>query len=440
MNKEMTDLCQWVIEAAKKTGADDCKVQFDRGRFVDIAYRQRKPETLKQAATVNLNLSIFANGRYSMQNTSDLRKPALREFISEALAATKLLAEDPYRSLVDPEYYRGRADVDLKVVDPGYDSVSPQQKHSYVKAMEQAALQAGGERTVSVEASFGDTSSETVLMTSNGFEGYRRGTRFSAEAVITLQDDNERRPMAYDYANCRMQQRLPKAEAIGTNAAERALAILGAKKIETTTLPVIIENRVVPRVIRGLIDALMGWNLYQKRSFLADKKSEEIASRKLTLIDDPFVEEGLGSRLFDDDGIATKKRTIIEAGVLQQFYIDWYYSRKLECEPTTGSSGNMIIPPGTRSSEEIMKDLGRGILIGDFIGGNSNSTTGDFSVGIFGLYFEDGQVVHPVSEMNIADNHLKFWDKLTECANDPWPYSTWRTPSLVFTDVVVSGT
>ena len=148
---------------------------------------------------------------------------------------------------------------------------------------------------------------------------------------------------------------------------------------------------------------------------------------------------GLGSRLFDDDGMATKKRVMIDAGVLKEFYVDWYYSRKLGWEPTTGSPSNLIIPPGKRSVKEIMKDLGRGILITGFIGGNSNSTTGDTSIGITGQLFEKGEPVHPVSEMNIADNHLKLWQRLAEAGNDPYMYSGSRVPSLVFTDFVVAG-
>jgi PmbA protein len=137
--------------------------------------------------------------------------------------------------------------------------------------------------------------------------------------------------------------------------------------------------------------------------------------------------------------MTVKKRIIIDAGVLKEFYVDWYYSRKLGWEPTTGSPTNLIVPPGKRSVKEIMKDLGRGILITGFIGGNSNSTTGDTSIGITGQLFEKGDPVHPVSEMNIADNHLKIWQRLAEAANDPYPYSPQRVPSLVFTDVVVSG-
>ena len=130
---------------------------------------------------------------------------------------------------------------------------------------------------------------------------------------------------------------------------------------------------------------------------------------------------------------------ILSEGKIEEFLIDWYYSRKLDCEPTTGGTSNLIIPPGTKSPEMLMKELGRGIFITGFIGGNSNSATGDFSIGIIGKLFENGMPVQSVAEMNIADNHLNFWNKLSAIGNDPWKYGSWLTPSLVFDDVVVSG-
>ncbi len=195
----------------------------------------------------------------------------------------------------------------------------------------------------------------------------------------------------------------------------------------------------MPRLLGGLIEAMSAGNIQQKQSFLADQKGRRIASARLTLIDDPLVVGGLGSQLFDSEGLAAKRRIIVDAGVLQDFYVDWYYGRKLGWEPTTGSSSNLIIPPGSRSVAQIMKDLGKGILVTGFIGGNSNSTTGDTSVGINGALFEGGELTQPIAEMNIAGNHLQLWQKVAEVANDPWPYSAWRTPSLVFTDVMVAG-
>jgi PmbA protein len=439
MNKQMHELCKWVIDTARKAGAKDMRVGLSKSRFTEVQYRDKKPEIIKQAETVQMGIDLFVAGRYSSQNTCDLRKDALKIFIADAVSTTKLLAEDPYRTLPDPKYYQGRSDVDLKIVDESADKLSAEQKHAIVKAAENAAWSAGGDKVVTVEAGFNDEFSESVTLTSNGFSGYSRGTNFVTVVTVSVSDSENRKPISYDYAECRFYKKLANPEIIGTNAARKALAKIGAKKIATATIPIIIENDNTHRIISGFFEALDGRNIYRKQSFLADKKNQKIGSDKFILVDDPLIPEGLGSRLYDSDGFPAKKRTIIEAGVLKDFYIDWYYSRKLGLEPTSGLTGNMIIPAGSRSVEEIMKDLGKGVIVTDFLGGNSNPTTGDFSVGIFGHYFENGKIIHPVSEMNIADNHLKFWHKLAECANDPWLYSDWRTPSMVFNDVVVSG-
>jgi PmbA protein len=439
MNKEMYDLVAWSIKIAKSAGADECRVGMSSSRFVNISYRERKPENIKEASTRSFGIEIFVNGRYSSQSTSDLRKSALKDFISNAIATTKLLEEDPYRTLPDPKYYKGRAKINLGQIDPSYEKFSPVDRHNMVKAMEESCIAKGGKKVISVTANEYDERGEVLMMSSNGFEGSEGYTVFQGWAQITVQDEGDRRPTGFDYAVSVIRKNLPAPEKIGAEAARRTLDLLGGKKIKTETLPIIIENRNVPRLLGGFLEAMYGSNIQQKRSFLADKKGKKIASKLFTLIDDPFVKAGLGSRLFDNDGFAQKKRIMVDSGVLKDFYVDWYYSRKLGWEPTTGGPSNLIIPPGKRSVKEIMKDLGRGIFITGFIGGNSNSTTGDASVGIFGKLFENGKPTQAVAEMNIAGNHLKFWNNLIEVANDPWAYSSWRTPSIVFKDVVVSG-
>jgi len=439
MKKEMYDLASWSLKTAKSAGADDCRVGLSQERFVNISYRNRKPENIKEATTQQLFIEIFVNGRYSGQTTSDLRLKALKDFISNAVATTKLLAKDPYRTLPDPKYYKSRAEIDLGLVDSDYEKLTSEDRHLLVKKMEDSCLAKGGKKVISVTAMEYDSHTESVILSSNGFEGHQAVTVYQIGSSVTIQDQGDRRPMGFSYAVSVKRKSLPSPEKIGTEAAQRTISLLGGKKIKTETLPIIIENRNVPRLLTGFLDAMYGYNIQQKRSFLADKKGKKIASNHFTIIDDPFVISGLGSRLFDGDGLAAKKRVMVEEGRLKEFYIDWYYSRKLGWEPTTGSPSNLIIPPGKRSIQEIMKDLGRGVFITGFIGGNSNSTTGDASVGIIGQLFENGQPVQAVAEMNIAGNHLEFWSKLVEAANDPWLYSSWRTPSLVFEDIVVSG-
>ncbi|MDD8016142.1 MAG: TldD/PmbA family protein [Acidobacteriota bacterium] len=439
MKQELYDLASSVIKTAKSAGAADCRASIESERFVEIGYRDRKPETIKEASTKSLQIEVFVNNRFSLQRTSDLRKDSLNSFIENSVAMTKLLAEDPFRTLPDPKYYLGRQALDLGQVDPDYEKVGPEDRHAFVKAIENAGLAETGDKLISVSAGGYDSRSERLAMSSNGFEGHREATAFYGGAEVTVKDEGDRRPAEFGFAVALNRKDLPKPETIGAEAANRALALLGAKKLKTETLPVIIENRVAPRLAGGLLQAMFGRSVQQKQSFLADKKGQKIASPELTLVDDPFIPKGLGSRLFDNDGITAKKRVMIEAGVLKEFYVDWYYGRKLGWEPTSGNPSNLLIPPGKRSISEIMRDLGRGILITGFIGGNSNSTTGDMSIGIIGQLFEKGESVQAVSEMNIADNHLKIWQRLAEVGNDPFTYASQRFPSLVFTDVVVSG-
>jgi PmbA protein len=439
MSHDMLDLCAWTIRQAQQAGAEHCKVVVSRLRSVELSYRQLKTETVKEATSRSLMLHVYVEGKYSAQGTADLRQDSLRPFIADAVAATRLLAKDPYRSLPDPKYYDGRTTLDLAINDPSYPQWTAEARHAMVRTLEAACLAAGGDKVISVTAGVNDDFSESAVMSSNGLEGLTASTTFAAFAAMTARDAGDRRPAEYDFANVRYRQSLPDAAQIGRSAAARTLAMLGAKKARTEALPIIVENRSVGRLLQGLVAALSGAAVDQKRSFLADKRGQKIGSPQLTLVDDPLLITGLASQPYDGDGLASRRRTILDAGVLQNFYVDWYYSRKLGYEPTTGGASNVLIPPGQRSIHEIMKDLGRGILVTGFLGGNSNSTTGDFSVGISGRQFDGGQPVGAVAEMNVADNHLAFWSKLVEAANDPWTYGPWRTPSLVFRDVVVSG-
>ena len=440
-NKQMSfpELADWVISRTKKAGANDCRIRITKNRNVEINYRDRKPEVIKEATTQGLSLEVFINNRYAVQSTPDFRTSTLEGFITSLIESAAIMEEDPFRTLPDPKYYEGRSTEDLQLNDPDYSQLTPEERHAMTKVVEEACLQKGGDKVISVEAGENDGSYEEYVKSSNGFEGSNHSTYYVAGATMTAQDEGDRRPAGYNYIQCTFKSDLPPLEEIGAVAAIRTLDLMGGKKIPTTKLPVILENRGSARVLYGLFDAMFAGNIQQKRSFMADKKGKKIGSNLLTIQDDPFIPRGLGSKYYDGDGFPARKRDFFIEGTVNEFLVDWYYSRKLGWEPTSGSVSNVIIPPGIRSVEDIIKDLPRCILITGYIGGNSNSTTGDFSVGIIGKLFEKGSFVQNVAEMNIADNHLNFWNKLVEVANDPWIYSQAQLPSLVIDDVVVAG-
>jgi len=433
------ELADWVVDQTKQAGANDCKVSISKRRFVEINYRDRKPEVIKEATTQRLNLQVFIDNKFASQSTPDFRKNTLSGFINDIIDSARIMEEDPYRTLPDPKYYAGRSTIDLQLADPTQSDLTPEERHEMAKTVENACLEKGGSKVISVEAGEYDDTSESFVKTSNGFEGSNKTTQCWTGASMTAQDEGDRRPNGYHWVGCRYRNDLPPLAEVGNMAAIRTLDLMGGKKIPSETLPIILENRVVERVLSGLIDPMTAGAIQQKRSFLADKKGQLIGSKLLTIQDDPFLTRGLGSRYFDEDGFPAKKRNLYSQGKLDEFLVDWYYGRKLGWEPNSGSTSNLIIPPGNRSVDEMIKDMGRCMLITGFIGGNSNSTTGDFSLGIIGKLFEKGQFVQNVAEMNMADNHLKFWNKLVEVGNDPWIYSSARLPSLVFDGVVVAG-
>ena len=178
MKQELYDLAEWAIKTAKSAGANDCRASVETERLVEISYRERKPENIKEASTKSLQIEIFVDGRYSSQSTSDLRKESLKTFIGDAVAMTKLLAEDPFRTLPDPKYYQGRAAIDIGLYDPAYRSLTPEARHGFVKAIEEACLAKGGDKVISVTAFGNDSYVEAVVMTSNGFDGYLEATVF----------------------------------------------------------------------------------------------------------------------------------------------------------------------------------------------------------------------------------------------------------------------
>ena len=437
-NKEKLELAHWAVKQAKSHGADEVSVNVAQSRNVDVEYRDGQLDKLKESTQNAMDISIYDDNRYSSHGTNDLRKGSLEKFISEAVAMTKYLNEDLHRKLPDPKFYSDQKDMDLKLFDSSYENVTSEQRVKISKEIESIA-KAQSDKILSCTSGYSDSFSESVKVNSNGFEGESTRTAFSAGAEVTVDDGRGGRPQDWNWATVRFFKDMPDLEFLGKVAVERALDKIGQDKMKSEKFDMIVENRSSGRLFYSLYGPMRASSLQQKSSFLEGKLGEKIASEKLTLIDDPFIINGLGSRLYDGEGMATRKRVKIDKCVLKEYYIDNYYGNKLGMEPNSGSTTNITPEYGTKSLDDLVKGVKKGILIKNFIGGNSNSTTGDFSFGIIGHYVENGKIVKPVNEMNISGNMNEFWNRLAEVGNDPYIYSSWRFPSLYFTDVQFSG-
>lgn len=440
MSKDTTlfDLAERTVAHAKKQGAQQVSVAVDRDRFIELEQRDGKLERVREASSSSLSVHLYVDGRYSAHSTSDLRWEALAPFVARATEMTRLLSQDPHRKLADPSLYADRPTCDLELRDGGYDEVDSGQRRADVAALEAAAHAVEGP-IISVTAGYSDSVGEGVLVHSNGFSGETSGTAFWAGASVSVQDEDGRKPSDGEWCGARFRGDLPDLAGIGRRAARRALGRLGQQKLDSGTMPVVFENRAAGGVLRHLLSAMYGASLQQKRSFLLDKLGQPIASEHLTLIDEPLRKRGFGSRHFDGDGISAHPRTLIDKGRLASYLIDVYYANKMGVAPTGGGLSNLTFAPGARGAEEIIASIDKGIYVMGLLGGNSDTTSGDFSHGVMGYAIEGGKLTVPIGEMNITGNHTKLWDRLIEVGNDPYPYSRVLTPTLVFDDVSVSG-
>lgn len=436
--KERLELAEWIKDFSIKSGANQAAVSLSNRRIIEIEFRDKRLDKLKESTQNSLNLNIYVNQKYSGHSTNDLKMDSLKGFIKEAVAGTRYLTQDPFRSLPDPRYYPKNLDRDLSLHDQQYHQIESSSRVKCASDIEESTM-AQSDLIISSTSWYSDAYSENVLVQSNGFLGESVTTRFTAGAEVTVNDEGRGRPEDYYYASCRYYSELPDPEHIGKKAAERALRKVGQEKIESGKYDMLVENFAGGRLLYMLRNPMRARALQQKSSYLEGMLGKEIGSKTLSLIDDPFIEKGLGSRLFDGEGIATSKRVMIEQGVLKQYYIDNYYGKKLEMEPNSGSSTNLVFHYGNQSQEEMIKEIEKGILVTGFIGGNSNDTTGDFSFGVMGQLIEKGQIIQPVNEMNISGNAKEFWKRLVKVGNNPNIYSSWRVPTMFFEDVHFSG-
>jgi PmbA protein len=441
-NEELLDLATRVMKRAQALGADEVSVAVSRGTHVMLQRRDRKIEQATEASTRGLVLAVLANDRFSSNSTNDLRPDALDAFVRRSVESASVLEPDPFRRLPEGALCgRGVSDETLDQDDPSWARWTAADREAQALEIEEMLLAAAPSSRISASASVADERGEGVRVMSNGFADGTAGAWFSFGADLTL-GDGVRRPEGGAYYAARHRTDLPALEVLVNDCVRSATERVGSKPIPSGTYPMVLENCDAGQVLGMLLGPMSGGALYEGRSCLQGKLGQPIACEALTIRDDPTIPRGLGSRPWDGDGFAARPRTVIEKGVLLTYYISQYHARKLGVEPTTGGKSNWLveIPKNARPFREMVRDLPRAVQVTGFLGGQSNSTTGDFSFGIRGLLLERGEVVQSLSEMNVSGNLLQLMPRIAELGNDPWMFSSIRSPSLVIDGVQFSGT
>jgi PmbA protein len=433
----LLDRAAQAVDLAKAAGANDVWAAASRVRSISFEVRNGKLEKVQEDTSRSLSLRLFVDGRFSTHGTTDLRPERLGDFIKEAVALTRALQPDPHRALADAKLYEGRSKEPLDLLDAGLSKLTRDERIAWCHEMNERCT--GKEQVISSTSSVRDSHVIAAAVSSNGFSGTRETTSIGMSTGVTLQDEGDSRPESGMYASARHIGDLPERVEIGDVALARARARLGTRKGPSLKTTMVVENMAAGRLIGRLLRPARGRPVQRGRSFWKGNLGKKMVSSKLTIIDDPLIPRGLGSRLFDGEGIAARRLPIIEKGVFRNLYLDTYHGRKLEMPPTTGSSSNRIVRLGKRDRDAIVRSIKKGVYVTAWMGGNADPTTGDFSFGIRGHLIEKGRIGEPVGEMNVTGNLLELFENLIEVGSDPWLYSSLLAPTLVFRNAEFSG-
>lgn len=437
ITEENKKLAQWAMDYALKNGCQAAKLTLYTNSNSSFELRDGKIDRLQQATENGLSLNLYVDGRYGYVSTNRLDKKELETLIKNGIDSTRYLAVDEARVLPDPSrYYKGGLP-DLQLFDKKLYAISPDDKLDLAKAAAEEAM-GKDERIISVDTAYGDGEGSSYRLISNGFEGESQSTWFSLSAMVSIKGEGEARPQGSWYDSSLFYDKLKK-QGLGTTALERVLRRLGQKKAKSGKYTMVVEQQRTGQLLGPMLNALYGSSLQQKDSFLLDKLGTKVASGLFTLRDEPHVVGANGSRYFDNEGVATRPMTIFDKGVLQTYFIDTYNAKKMSVAPTISSPSRLVLEPGSKDLDGLVADVEQGILVTGFNGGNSNSTTGDFSYGIEGFLIENGKLTQPVNEMNVTGNFIDLWGSLVAVGNDPQPNRSWLVPSLVFDGVNFSG-
>ncbi len=437
MSVDLTSNAQQAVELAKAAGAEEVAATVNQSRDVTFEYRDGALEKVKDTTSQGLGIQVFAAGRYSSHQTTDFHPERLKSFVAEAVAITKALEPDEYRQITPAELFRDRPDVDLDLVDPAVADISREQRLAWCEAID--AVATDHEKVISATAGIYDGTSQSASVSSNGFSGTQQSTYCWYGSEITLRDQGDKRAEDSFYVGGSHISMLPEASTVASTALERVLSRLDSEKGPTVKAAMVVDSRAAASLIGRLLGPANARRVQQGQSYWADLVGEKAFSDKLTIVDDPLIKRGFSSRLYDEEGISAKVLPIVEEGVVRNLYVDTYYGRKAGLTPTTGSASNRRIGTGDMSLAQIFADVGSGVYVTSWLGGNADNTTGDFSLGIRGHMIENGQIGRPVGEMNVTGNLRDLFSRLVNVGNDVYPYSSTLSPSLVFADVDFSG-
>lgn len=434
------DIAIKALETAIKNGASDAQIFYNEDERNILATHNGEIEKLQYSDGASLFIRLFVDGRYGVFSTNMMEADNIEAFINSSIKSTRFLTIDPCRKLPDPgRYFRGK-EPDLGQYDKDFKKITAaERKDIILRSFD--PKKSNDIRLLSMDCEYEDTLNYAYMIDSQGFEGESLSTFYTLSSECSVMGENESRPEGWWYHSAMHHNKLQWREC-SQIAFQKALAKLNSKKLRSGRYNIVVENSVASKLISPILSALSGAAIQQDNSFLTGKLGERVFSEKMNLIDEPHKFGAIGAGFYDSEGVATYKMPIIEEGVVKTYFINTYYSHKMNMAPTIESPSVPILRTNMKNGAgipDIISQIDKGVVITGFNGGNCNQGTGDFSYGIEGFYFEHGEIKHPVSEMNITGNMTTLWRNFIFGGDDARDCSRWQIPSIAFEEIDITG-
>src|SRR6202008_2928639 len=449
LETDLKEVAQDLVRRAMAGGATAAEAVVREGDEFSTVVRLGQVETLKESGSRAIGVRVFFGKRAASTYSSDFSREGLDRMLKSALELAKITSEDPFGGIPEASEL-GSLEGDLDLFHDDVYSLPGTERIEFARRAEKAALDFDPRIKNSEGGSFDAATGRKVLANSHGFVGEYRRSYCSVAAIPIAQDEKGGMQRDYWFSVARNLGRLDPPEQVGRIAAERTIRRLGARKAKTSHVPVIFDPMVAASILEHIFEGVNGDSVYRGASFLAGKLGQKIAGDNVTVIDDGTMPGGFGTAPFDGEGIPTRRKLVIENGVLKSYLLNTYTARKLGRETTGNASrglagtpgiapGNYFLQPGKRTPLQVIADVSEGLYVTEFLGMGVNLVTGDYSRGASGLWISGGELTYPVEEITVAGNLKNLFFNISEIGSDLEFRGAMASPIIRLDGLIVGG-
>ncbi len=433
----LKQLTQDVLKMARQKGASSAETEVSYGTGQSVSVRMGELENIEYNRDKGVSVTVYFGQRKGFASSSDLSPQALQDTVEAACNIAQYTAEDQYCGLADPALL-AKEIPDLDLYHPW--NINVDEAAELAKRCEAAAMQVDERITNSEGASVYSSDGVFAYANTHGFVGGYSSTRHSISASV-IAESGDMMQRDYWYSNARDAMDMESPEAVGRRAGERTARRLDVRSIKTGQYPVLFEAPLASGLIGTLISAISGGNLYRKSSFLLDSLGKQIASSMLNIQELAYLKKGAASSAFDNEGVRTQDRALVENGVLQGYLLSSYSGRKLGLQSTGNAGGahNLLVASTGEDFNGLLKQLGTGLLVTEVLGHGLNMVTGDYSRGAAGFWVQNGQIMHAVEEITIASNMRDLLKQIVAIGSDVVPNVARQTGSILIENMTVAA-